>query len=358
MLIKGNDKKKTTFTVELSIVKRILNMKYELSEQLFLDLWNKFGTPTEILEKSEINKFLIELVNTSNGRIILDHYSYINFDNIRRIESDGKFTKIFWKDFNNLRKKCLSKTMSEDELITWQIWGYCTYQYVLMDILKLKFLKIHNHLFVLLQANIVTPKEIEKYLLTGNEFISKKINTAELYTEYTFFEGKSEDIIKHSCIFGNLPYYSIIIQPKENCTASSVTSRQIMLFETLSDIQKRLQNVQYKIQQTSANDFDELFSKGNTIRRILEFALKHYCVWANIPIEIEDKYGHIELGKLKKALKKSNIEIPQPLINMANELSHDSGIQFTKNDLLEFYNNVNVLISTISQTISQTPYYT
>ena len=37
-------------------------MNYELSEQLFLDLWNKFGTPTEILEKPQINKFLTELV--------------------------------------------------------------------------------------------------------------------------------------------------------------------------------------------------------------------------------------------------------------------------------------------------------
>lgn len=333
-------------------------MNYELSEQLFLDLWNKFGTPTEILEKTQINKFLTELVNTSEGWIILDHYSYINFDNIKKIESDGKFTKIFWKDFNDLREKYLSKTMSEDEFMTWQIFGYYTYQYILMDILKLKFLKMQNHLFVLIQANIIKPKEVEKYLLTGNELISKEINTDELYTEYIFFEGNSEDIIKHSCIFGNLPYYSVIIQPKENCTASSVTSKQIMLFETLNDIQNRLQNVQHKIKQIPANDFDELFSKGNTIRRILEFALKHYCVWENIPIEIEDKYGYIELGKLKKALNKSNIKIPQSLINMANELSHDSGVQFTKDDLLEFYNNVNVLISTINQTIRQNPHYT
>ena len=77
----------------------------------------------------------------------------------------------------------------------------------------------------------------------------------------------------------------------------------------------------------------------------------------NIHIKIEDKYGYIELGDLKKVLKKSNIEIPQPLINMANELSHDSGVQFTKDDLLEFYDNVNALISTLSQTISQNPHH-
>ena len=58
--------------------------------------------------------------------------------------------------------------------MNWQIFGCYTYQYVLMDISKLKFLKMHIHLFVLLQANIIKPKEIEKYLLTGNELISKK----------------------------------------------------------------------------------------------------------------------------------------------------------------------------------------
>ena len=42
---------------------------------------------------------------------------------------------------------------------------------------------------------------------------------------------------------------------------------------------------------------------------------------------------------------------------MANELSHDSGVQFTKDDLLEFYDNVNALISTLSQTISQNPHH-
>ena len=331
-------------------------MSYELSEQLFLDVWNNFGSPSEIFDKQLINKFLTELVTISKGWIILDHYSYINFDNVKKIEADGKYTKIFWKDFNNLREKYLSKTISEDELMTWQIFGYYTYQYVLMDISKVKFLKVHSHLFVLLQANIIKPKEIEKHLLTGNELISKEVNTDELYTEYVFFEGNEKNIIKHSCIFEHLPYYSVIIQPKENCTASSVTSKQIMLYETLNDIQNRLENTQHKISKTSATDFDELFSKGNTIRRILEYALKHYCVWANIPIEIEDKYGYIELGKLKKILSKSNIGIPQSLINIANELSHDSGASFTKDDIVQFYNNVYDLISTISQAINQNPH--
>ena len=44
--------------------------------------------------------------------MILDHYSSINFDNIKRIEVDCNYTKIFWKDMNKLRKKYLDKSIS------------------------------------------------------------------------------------------------------------------------------------------------------------------------------------------------------------------------------------------------------
>ncbi|MBO5228144.1 MAG: hypothetical protein J6B39_04030, partial [Lachnospiraceae bacterium] len=200
-------------------------------------------------------------------------------------------------------------------------------------------------------------KELEKHLLNGNELIEVEPNIQELYTEYIFFEGDKNNMVKHSCIFGNLPYYSAVIQPKENCTPSSITSKKIMLYETLKEIQLRLISVHEKLLKVAENDYDELFSKGNTIRRILEFALKHYCVWSNIPIEIESKYGHIELGKLKKALKENEIDIPQTTINTANELSHDSGVHFSKDDIISFYKNSFSLVTEISKIIHKDPYH-
>lgn len=56
----------------------------------------------------------------------------------------------------------------------------------------------------------------------------------------------------------------------------------------------------WKALQLGDLDRDELFSKGNTIRNIMEFALKHFCVMFNIPIDIEQKYGYIELGDMRK----------------------------------------------------------
>ena len=119
----------------------IMHGDYELSEQLFLDLWKKYHFPEEITDKNTINSFLNELVILSKGWIILDHYSSINFDNITRIETDGKYTKILWKDYSKYLQKYMDKTISEDELLSWQIFGYFTYQSVLMDIAKLSFIK-------------------------------------------------------------------------------------------------------------------------------------------------------------------------------------------------------------------------
>lgn len=275
---------------------KVVHYSYELSEELFLDLLKKYSYTPNITDKKTINSFLTELVTLSKGYVILDHYSNINFDSIKRIEYDGVYTKIIWKDLNKFRQAYLNKKISDNDLLTWQIFGYYTYEYILMDISKLTFVKNHNHVFILIQANYKSPKELERYILNGNDLISKEVNTQQLYTEYIFFEGDPNNLVKHSCIFGNLPYFSAIIQPKENCTASSVSSKKIMLYETLIEIQNRFTNTYNKLIDVSEDDSDELFSKGNTIRRILEFALKHYCVWANIHIEIETKYGYIELG--------------------------------------------------------------
>lgn len=82
----------------------------------------------------------------------------------------------------------------------------------------------------------------------------------------------------------------------------------------------------------------------------MEYALKHFCVIFNIPMDIEQKYGHIDLGDLKKKIKEE-IEIPQSLINTANELSHDSGKKYSLDDIKSFYEKVKDLIEEIQKYI-------
>ena len=78
----------------------------------------------------------------------------------------------------------------------------------------------------------------------------------------------------------------------------------------------------------------------------LEYALKHFCVILDIAMDIEQKYGYIELGELRKKIKAQvNIEIAQSIIITANELSHDSGKKYSLDDIKVFYAEVEKLIS-------------
>lgn len=169
-----------------------------------------------------------------------------------------------------------------------------------------------------------------------------------MYARYTFWEGNKDDLIKVECIANNLPYYVCVIQPKERIPSTSF-SKRLLLLCTLKEINERLQKV-WKALQLGDLDRDELFSKGNTIRNIMEYALKHFCVIFDISMDIEQKYGHIELGELKKKIR-AEIEIPQSLINTANELSHDSGKKYSLDDIKEFFKEVKTLIDEIQSYI-------
>lgn len=326
--------------------------EYETSEQLFLDIWEKYGSPDEVEDTQTILNILNDLITQSKHLIVLDHYSHINFDEVIKVEYDecnGIF-KLYWLDNNKYRLANLEGSLSEIEWITWYVSGCCTYEYLALDICKMKFVKVDTHLFVLLQANVVTEKELKKKVIGLNEVIEIENCTEELYSRYVFWEGNKEDMIKVECIANNLPYYVCVIQPKERIP-STVVSKNLLLTFTIREINSRLKKVGRALEKGGL-DRDELFAKGNTVRNIMEYALKHFCVIFDIKLEIEKKYGHIDLSDLRKNIKSEmEIEITQGLINKANELSHDSGKKYTLNDIREFYEAVMQLIGDIQQRI-------
>lgn len=325
---------------------------YETSEQLFIDIWEKYGSPSEIDDAETIYSFFTELVEKSKHYIVLDHYSHINFDEVIKVEYDkaNSIFKFYWLDNNKYRIKNLNHELEEFERLIWYTSGYCTYEYMAIDINKIKFIKNGNHIFILIQSNVVSKKELRKKIVGKNEIIEIEDCTDELYARYTFWEGNPENLIKIECIANNLPYYVCVIQLKENIPNVDI-SKRLLLLHTINEINNRLEKVKSALRNEIA-DRDELFSKGNIIRNIMEFALKHFCVIMNIPIEIEQKYGFIELGDLRKKIKdKLNIEIENNLIIKANELSHDSGKKYTIDDIRDFHSKVVELINKIQSYI-------
>lgn len=325
---------------------------YETSEQLFIDIWKKYGSPNEVDDANIIQGILDDIIKTSKHKVVLDHYSHINFDEIIKVEYDegNSIFKLYWLDNNKYRLANLNHELSEMDGMIWMMSGYCTYEYLAIDINKIKFVKIDSHIFVLIQANMITEKELRKKVIGSNEVIEVENCTDELYARYIFWEGNKDDLIKVECIANNLPYYVCVIQPKERIP-DTVFSKKLLLIHTLQEINTRLDRVWRALQQVDL-DRDELFAKGNTIRNIMEYALKYFCVIFDIPIDIEQKYGHIELGDLRKKIKAEvDFEITQGLIIKANELSHDSGKKYSLEDIKAFYADVKNLMKEIQSHI-------
>lgn len=324
---------------------------YEISERLFWDIWEKHGCPNEVEDIKEIYEIINELIVESRHQIVLDHYSHINFDEIIKIDYDepNSIFKLYWLDNNRYRLANLNHKLSEMDSLIWAMSGYCTYEYIAIDICKIKFINIKKHIFLLIQANMVTEKEMKKKVIGRNEIIEIENCTEDLYARYTFWEGNKDDLLKVECIANNLPYYVCVIQPKEHIPSTGY-SKILLLKYTLEEIDARLINVKNKLDKEKL-DKDEIFSKGNTIRNIMEYALKHFCVIMNIPLEIEKKYGYIDLSELKKKLKKQDVNLSQSLINKANELSHDSGKKYTVEDIKKFHLEVTEMINSIKNII-------
>ena len=59
----------------------------------------------------------------------------------------------------------------------------------------------------MIEGLLNTEKELIKKVIRDNDVIEIMKNTEELYTEYTFWEGNKEDLIKAKCIANYLPYY-------------------------------------------------------------------------------------------------------------------------------------------------------
>lgn len=175
------------------------------------------------------------------------------------------------------------------------------------------------------------------------------INDNSKLATIIFLEGDPKQLIKIECIANNLPYYVCLVQPKEGILSTYI-SKRILLFCTMDEINERLEKV-WEYLQNSHLDRDDLFAQGNTIRNIMEYAFKYFCVITDLPINIQQRYGHIMLKDLKKELTKIEIEIPQGLIITANNLSHDSGKKYSLENIREFCKQVKYLINSIQDKI-------
>ncbi len=320
--------------------------KYEMSEQAFIDVWNKFGNPKEINDLNEAYKFLETLTDKTKGLFIVDHINGGNYDNVNSVIYDEPYFMIRWKNYNDYRIKYLNKQISDDEMLEWSVFGCATYDYLLFKFKKLKFRKIKNHLYIGLELHLTNIKEFEKWIKNRNHTVISVDEEQDFEIDYVFYEGDTSDKIKHICRVNSLPFYTNLLQPKQNC-CHTIDSKNILLLFTHEEIINRFNNAMNQLKYCDNDDIDFLFDLGNRTRRITEYFLKYFCVYSHIELNITKKYSHILLGDLKKAINNEYPDmIKQSFVNLANEFSHDSGQCFTKEDVQKLiYESVDLIKS-------------
>ena len=321
-----------------------MKITYEMSEKAFLDVWSKFDSPKEICDTEDINTFFDALIKNTKGLVIVDNIYCASFDSLTSVKYSNPYFMFVWKDFDEFRKKYLKQKLSDDDRLTWSIFSNATYDYIICDVKKLVFNKINNHLFIAVLSNYIDFKNYEKWLENKDCSIVRKDIDQNFETDYILFEGDKKDAKKHISHVGSLPFYTYMIQPKENATTAHVSSELLVLL-TCSEIEERLEKAKHKLLEYNDSETEDIFDIGNRIRRILEYFLKYFCVYKDIDLKITKKYKHISLGDLRKDINKEYPQlICQKLVNTANEYSHDSGIKANKNEVLSLCNDVQTLV--------------
>lgn len=313
--------------------------EYTMSEKAFVDVWNEFDRPDEINDENESQRFLNRLQEVTEGLYIVDHISGTNYDYVERIEIIHNYFKIIWKDLSN----------EKDELLR-MVFGDADYIYSFCKINKIKFVYSKGHLFILIVPIVASDKEVMKVLgiskLPKNMFKIDE-NFKELTSEIMFI--KDEEF--HRCISHKMPFYSFLFQPKEHNRNTGVSTKLLLLL-TMNEIKERIERVTSKLKNVSHHD--DLSELGNTLRRILEHMLKYYMCYKGIDFP-KESYGNNMLGELSNAIIYKDDEkdlgemLDSELKIIANELSHDSGKVFSKEDIKKFLDKVNKIRRQISE---------
>lgn len=330
-------------------------MIYELSEKLFLDLWEEFGRPAELEKFEDVLSFLRALIQRSQGNVVVDHFSGENYDRIDRVECLGNYVKIVWKDFSDFCKRKEAGILTYDEWLTWNIFGEFAEIYTLLDVEKILFRKERDHLFLIFRTNLIDLKKIESlHKHNGWSTLKKEQCTDSFYTQFIVSKEIDGKHIYGDCIVYTLPFCVMLIHAKENCN-SSYYSRIRLVHETMEEIYRRFELVLGRLDRCDERDVDEIEEKGNTIRKLMEYSLKFYCAYMGISMKMERQYKHITLGDLRDKLKDTipdiNSLIPQSLIIEANKYAHDIGRKSSKEDLILFSRKVEDMLVELTKRI-------
>jgi len=282
---------------------------------IFKNLAVKFGDKP-INRISVIKQFFDDLLNETDGWVILDFLDTSNWDKIEKYEFNEKenILTLIWHDYRTAKE-------SEEEKEMRQMAFPASLYSLGIAVKSIAPIVGKQTAAFLLNGYAKTEKQIKKlYKVDGPDF--------KVY-DNSFFEkcvvrkiGQQWEIINFHCS----PLYSLAIIPK-NSGFSSFDSKTLLYKYNTQEALKRISSVIDALDKIDSHEHDLICEKVNSARRILESVLKIECCYKNI--EIKGNYSQVLLGALLNYVRSTKEEAIRPMLGkmaeLLNEFSHDAG---------------------------------
>ena len=305
-----------------------------------MKIFEQFGT-RQSSNLEFVDKLLHELIVEMSGLFIVDFIDLGNWDQLGSYEIDYEngFLLLRWHRF-------YEGNSFGQFLITYPNPRVFT---LLVHFKDIYIEMSKGYPFVTIRGYALKEKEILGYF--NRRGLKSEKYQEEIDRNFCqIFEIEHNDYTE-LCWCLNTPIYSIMLVPKDSASSVDVSAELLFLFN-YNNCLRRLKKAMSAI-LTNNFDEDELCEKANTARRIFEYVLKIECCYRinlDLDIVLDDninkerlffgnKYSDKTLGDLINSLKQIKDQSDQLILNsivrLANELSHDSGKEITKEKAIQ-----------------------
>jgi hypothetical protein len=267
--------------------------------------------PGDTIPKADVDRFFTQLKTRTGGHLIVDFIDLADWDCLAGHEfaSASDSLMLYWHDFRATKEWGMEMVFPAD------LYG------LYIHLQEIKIVRTKDLAAFLLKGFATTPNQAKKRLREGADEIG-------LFDENLFSTRVVRRVngMHHVIDVHGAPLYTIALIPKGQRIPSGA-SRRLLFRANVHTLFTRLQDVGKALTTVADPDHDLICEKANTVRRILEQALKIELIFRDIPAK--KPYGQLTLGDLTGLLYPHH-ELPlrQALgkaAELANELSHDSG---------------------------------
>ncbi|WP_129599974.1 hypothetical protein [Anaerophilus nitritogenes] len=272
----------------------------------------------EYRDYADIKKILEFYISKNNNQVVADLLSFYFFDEIIHIEEENGFFKLYWKN---------DDVQNMDEVI--DIFQ-AHYIYLGGQIEKIKVVNMDRREYIVIKMFRMEHRDIRRSLGLPNSHPIVS-SSADFFSELRYIKNNKV----YQCIINDMPFFSVVLTHKPGPNIEYTTD--FLRFMNLIDIEEQVESIKSDAKNTNKYDYMKISNMGNSLRVLLERALKFYNINLNSNYITTANYKKKTLNQLEQDVKKNNTNmdklIEQKKRWIMNDYSHDSGSRPNLNDI-------------------------